>query len=682
MKKLSKENIQENDQGKKGTYEKFINDQIILDLEIETLRIFNTIKFKNDFIEEKFKDHEKERDKLLKYFSDAVIVGGYLITLIYIIFAFFKIEILLICIICKLFSLFVIALSYINFFNNKFWLPKLEHLNVFSLSTSFVGKCFIVCFVYNTAEKDNDQEILRIIIYYFVSMNLLVFLKFEAKIFIYLFYFGINIVMIIICTVKSNKNHFYFLEGFTSLMLCLIFYAFRKVYDYLLRKNFAEHYKFQNYYHYTIEFIKGLNSLHVNYQNDSIKYIDPKFKNLLITLDNIENENKNNYLLINEFKNDQNYFYDKSKSINSNLPKIVDKLNENKPIAGSEIKNKSIINNPIQLSLSHSNNTFQEVDNFLNIKNINLEESRKKDIMHLSRFTENLILFKDDFSTNNTDRIILEEGLKNLFNDREKYYFNSNEDNNINLYSILNAIENKTNTSAEKKTDDCDKNFNRFKKLGIFYFKNEKLKKYFEVYYRMVDFKIKSSTIELNNNKNNNYHNPIKNSVQHDLLFYDVSELILSKKTIHENNLGKEKILAKIAHEFKTPITSIIGLVGSIKENLQNSIFMWNENKKQPNLLSENNTNFNSSESISYKNGCVKNINNISINNNNYYCGKFESSLKELKKNNYKNIEHINIIENLSKYVVFLISDIIQFANMNEISQINIYKTEIVLTQN
>jgi len=66
--------------------------------------------------------------------------------------------------------------------------------------------------------------------------------------------------------------------------------------------------------------------------------------------------------------------------------------------------------------------------------------------------------------------------------------------------------------------------------------------------------------------------NEIKNET-YDLLFQDISDLIQSKKKIHDENLIKQKILAKIAHEFKTPINSIIGLINNVKEDIINFTF-------------------------------------------------------------------------------------------------------------
>ncbi len=146
----------------------------------------------------------------------------------------------------------------------------------------------------------------------------------------------------------------------------------------------------------------------------------------------------------------------------------------------------------------------------------------------------------------------------------------------------------------------------------------------------MVDFKMKSRhrpNIFINNNKNYD-HNPINNcGGQHDLLFYDISELILSRRTINENNKGKEKILAKIAHEFKTPITSIIGLVGLIKENLQSSILLSNKDFRKQNFFSESNNNNSLSETKNRVSS--RTINNISKNNKNYD-GNIKSYLNQL----------------------------------------------------
>ncbi len=101
-----------------------------------------------------------------------------------------------------------------------------------------------------------------------------------------------------------------------------------------------------------------------------------------------------------------------------------------------------------------------------------------------------------------------------------------------------------------------------------------------------------------------------KEDLINDILFYDITEFIKTKQIIYEENNKKQRILAKIAHEFKTPINSIIGLISVLKENL------------------------------------------------------YENKISSLNT--------INLIENLSKYIIFLISDIIHYVNPNDIEDLKV----------
>lgn len=111
----------------------------------------------------------------------------------------------------------------------------------------------------------------------------------------------------------------------------------------------------------------------------------------------------------------------------------------------------------------------------------------------------------------------------------------------------------------------------------------------------------------------------VKNNYIYDCLFFDVTRVIKSKIKIYEENCKREKILAKMAHEFKTPINSIIGLIGIIKENLLN--------------------------------------------------------------NSQNSEKTLNLIENLSKYVLFLISDIVHYLNPLENHDVKIVKDYVNLKE-
>ena len=128
-----------------------------------------------------------------------------------------------------------------------------------------------------------------------------------------------------------------------------------------------------------------------------------------------------------------------------------------------------------------------------------------------------------------------------------------------------------------------------------------------------------------------------------DILFYDVSELIISKQIIYEENIIKQKILAKIAHEFKTTINSIIGLINDLKENITE---LENSNQNNSFIL-------NSSDKI-------QNIEKFKIN---------------------KNLKSLDVIQNLSKYIIFLVSDIIHYSSIKDINQINLMNDKVNLRE-
>jgi len=598
----------------KNSYDKYIQNQISLNIEIEK-KIFQEIRFKDPIIEQKFQENQKINNKIHKILSDIAIFLGYIASLVYIFFAYYRIEILIICIVCKMISIISTIISY-RIKNNTIFYNFTEHLNILSLVSSLSIKCFIVNFYHNTPQNDNEPENLRIIIYYFVSTNLFLCLKFPANCFFYLFYFGITVIMIIISTIKSNKNHFYFLEGLTSLLLSFIFWGFRKVYDYLLRINFAEKYKFENFYNYTFDFIFGLNSFHVNFHNDNINFIDPKFVDILFSIER-----------------DYKIFEGSSQIYDRNEPNNINKTLEN-----------------------------EKFINFnYNVSNLKIEKFPN----HLKEFTKLLIPFKDKYdnkNNNNNIKIINQKFRKLNLNDinnqiisKENKEENLNQidlfqnlnEENMNLYSFLELIRNNQSINSENNLNCFD--INSFIKLGIFNFKNEEINKYFEIFFRNVNFNQLDNSIDLNN----------KDNFQYDLLFYDVSELILSKKKIHEENIIKQKILAKIAHEFKTPINSIIGLISNIKDNIPN----FSLRSQERTIPNENNFKSNNDEINLQKNNIKNSSQNITKNIN-----KINDEKGFISKNDSNSL---SIIENLSKYVIFLIGDIIQYSNMKE-TQINL----------
>ena len=124
---------------------------------------------------------------------------------------------------------------------------------------------------------------------------------------------------------------------------------------------------------------------------------------------------------------------------------------------------------------------------------------------------------------------------ESLFIDSSYNEFNS-EKKGKNLHEILNEIL-------------LDDNYNKeiFKRIGNFKIKIEESNYFYEIYARKLKFK--EEIVEL--------------------LFYDVTEVKLSEKIKAETKY-KQKILGKIAHEFKTPLITIISLINNIVEYQKN----------------------------------------------------------------------------------------------------------------
>jgi len=558
----------------------------------------------------------------------------------YIIFAFYKFSFLLICLSCSGISTFLIIISY--FIKNKKVIYIISNLEIFLIALSLNLKGNLLSFYYYTPQDDNYSELLRIIIYDFVSGNLFVLLKLEANFFVNIFYFMLNIFLIISASIYSNVNHFYFLEGFTSFLFTFICFFLRKAWDFRVRKIFAEKYKFERLYKYTIDFIIGLNAYHVNIKNDEFVYSDEKMSDLVEEFANKCDEFKKNMDFENEKKNElitENVILD---SKNNLLVELNCNTNMNK------IKNNLITTNKNEELICSEDN-----DN--NNKNLKF-------------FFKNLFLFVDQNDIDLSKTVSKKSALKkkskkaelkhnkNLNESKNKgIFFNNEQVKKESLFSHLNKIkkdefQNLAKENCIENEDKNEKNFdsilksdfdftvtakkinNNFVHLGIYHFNNPEIKKFFDVFYRGIS--IDDSIIV------------------YDILFYDISELIISKKIIYEENIIKQKVLAKIAHEFKTPINSIIGLINNLKENLNEDFILGNKTK-----IKENQIDFYKKD----KNNNSKQINDL------YNNSKIMA----------KNIKTLDIIQNLSEYIIFLVSDIIQFSTIKDINQINIHNKRI-----
>lgn len=180
--------------------------------------------------------------------------------------------------------------------------------------------------------------------------------------------------------------------------------------------------------------------------------------------------------------------------------------------------------------------------------------------------------------------------------------------NNCNINKENNTYSSKTNFNPNQRSRN-----NNFISLGVYKLNNSNKVNY--------DNGITNKTYGYNTDKIIYYDifyrriRLAKDEYIEDFFFNDITDLINYKQILLQEHLKKEKIFAKIAHEFKTPLSSVIGLTSNIKYS-------------------------------------------------------------EAQLSSYTSIK-LEIIENLSNYLSFLVSDIIQFANTNDISDIRLNQAQV-----
>jgi signal transduction histidine kinase len=244
----------------------------------------------------------------------------------------------------------------------------------------------------------------------------------------------------------------------------------------------------------------------------------------------------------------------------------------------------------VYINEEFSNYLEKEVLNFYQFNN-NIEFHYHNTDVNIS--TLNLNLMHDYLS-------ILKELVKideNIFINNNNFINNNYREEDY-LWSIILSYRNKINIDN-----------NEFIKLGTFQFKNFSINKFYNVEIR-------------------NYR-CLDNTIFQDLIFYDVSNILSTRKKINEDNLIKEKILAKMAHELKTPLNTILALIDVMSDN-KNNIYMQNysecicrNNSKEMKCISGL-----SNYTINLVNDIIQN----SSNNKNMNINKESTSLIEILK--------------------------------------------------
>jgi signal transduction histidine kinase len=186
-------------------------------------------------------------------------------------------------------------------------------------------------------------------------------------------------------------------------------------------------------------------------------------------------------------------------------------------------------------------------ENIISINNNFKKKLKDFFLLDLDKPAEREILLTDDVLTEYQDQN------KNLENELGRFsldFFSllNTKNKEVELDSLKSSLKQNHNLLEAiqiiQKADICS---DHFALLGKYYYGNNyhNLKhdnqKIYEVFFRKLNSKIL------------------------DILIYDLTDILKAEKLNHENKF-KHKILAKIAHEFKTPISSIISLISEVKE--------------------------------------------------------------------------------------------------------------------
>jgi len=230
-------------------------------------KFLSKTQFEESTIEEQYQQNlfETTNNKMTSV-SNLVNLLGYLATLSYILIAFNKSIFVFNCIAFFLLAMLSVMLS--NKYKSRKSLFIFNHIQILLSHKNMLVKGFILCLFFNTEQNDNVEEMLRIIIYDFISINIFLVTRLEANIFVSCFYFSLNLSLVIIGSFYSIQNRFYYLEGITSFCVFVIFYALRKQCDYNLRLIFAGKKYFEKYVEYTNCYLEGLNGYKLNLLNN------------------------------------------------------------------------------------------------------------------------------------------------------------------------------------------------------------------------------------------------------------------------------------------------------------------------------------------------------------------------------------------------------------------------------
>jgi len=302
----------------------------IMDLNLKINRNYlSKTVFENNQIENIFQEYKYRESKIYRISVDLFLILGYISFFIFVLCAFYRKIFIITGSVFFFLSIILITISHL--IKNRQIIKILDLIQIILSSLNLILKGLLISIYYNNKIFDNHEEITRIIIYEFLSTNLLISFLFESDMKIYLYFFLQNLGLIIVAIKYSIKDRFYQYEAIVSFFISFIFFMIRKEWDYTLRLTFSEKYKFQVYFNYAFDYFNGLNCFTINIHNNKNIYYTNNFaqfvnKNEFSWLQDLNEPHKQ---LDNCLKNDENFEFYKNqfiiKNIDENSPLFIDK---------------------------------------------------------------------------------------------------------------------------------------------------------------------------------------------------------------------------------------------------------------------------------------------------------------------------------------------------------------------
>ena len=240
------------------------------------------------------------------------------------------------------------------------------------------------------------------------------------------------------------------------------------------------------------------------------------------------------------------------------------------------IKKSEIISKK-KMFLKNYNNQIQieYITKLVDVLNTMLVSIKNNEILYLNQYgIEFLEKFQNEMKgkrvSNNYMTEIKESELsikKEMFNKILDHFFSNlilDQSHDLSYIDLDNPIT--LSQIIKEKMSSQNELSNIFIKIGLFSYHQNTNEQFFEVYIRKV--KIINEVFEL--------------------LIYDISSIKIAEKTKAETKY-KQKILAKIAHEFKTPLITIITLIQSLNDHNLISILETSDKKKLSHVVNLSN---------------------------------------------------------------------------------------------